>query len=170
MEKTLKVLDDLEKKGLIKRYVIGGGIAVLFYAEPILTYDLGVFCLLPAEEGGLISLSALYKYLRKKGYREQEEHIVIEGIPVQFIPAYNELVEEAVEMANEVKYKEVKTKIVRVEHLLAIMLQTYRPKDRERILLILDEAQIDMPYLENVLERHGLHEKWNKFRRRYDEE
>jgi len=57
-----------------------------------------------------------------------------------------------------------------VEHLLAIMLQTYRPKDRERILLILDEAQIDMHYLENVLERHGLQEKWSKFRRRYDEE
>ncbi len=86
-----------------KVMVIGGGIAVLFYAEPILTYDLDVFCLLPAEKGGLISLSALYKYLRKKGYREQEEHIVIEGIPVQFIPAYNELVEEAIERAVEVK-------------------------------------------------------------------
>jgi len=170
VEKTLKVLNNLEKKGLIKRYVIGGGIAVLFYAEPILTYDLDVFCLLQTEKGGLISLSALYKYLRKKGYREQEEHIVIEGIPVQFIPAYNELVEEATGSAIEVKYKRMKTKIVRVEHLLAIMLQTYRPKDRERMLLLLDEAQIDMPYLENVLERHGLQEKWSKFRRRYDEE
>ena len=108
--------------------------------------------------------------MRKKGYREQEEHIVIEGIPVQFIPANNELVEEATERAIEIKYKRMKTKIVRVEHLLAIMLQTYRPKDRERILLILDEAPIDMPYLENVLERHGLQEKWSKFRRRYDEE
>ena len=170
MEKTLKVLNDLEKKGLIKRYVIGGGIAVLFYAEPILTYDLDVFCILPAEKGGLITLSALYKYLRKNGYREQEEHIVIEGIPVQFIPAYNELVEEAIEKAIDVKYKRIKTKIVSAEHLLAIMLQTYRPKDRERILLILDEARIDMPYLENVLERYGLQEKWSKFRRRYDEE
>ncbi len=169
MEKTLKVLNELQIKGLIKRYVIGGGIAVLFYAEPILTYDLDVFCILPAEKGGLISLSALYKYLRKKGYREQEEHIVIEGIPVQFIPAYNELVEEAIERAVEVKYKRMKTKIVRAEHLLAIMLQTYRPKDRERILLILDEAPIDMPYMKNVLERHGLQEKWSKFRRRYDE-
>ena len=63
MEKTLKVFNDLEKKCLIKRYVIGGGIAVLFYAEPILTYDLDVFCLLPAERGGLITLSDLYKYL-----------------------------------------------------------------------------------------------------------
>ena len=170
VEKTLKVFNDLEKKGLIKRYVIGGGIAVLFYAEPILTYDLDVFCLLPAERGGLITLSALYKYLRKKGYKEQQEYIVIEGIPVQFIPAYNALVEKAIDEAVKVEYKGVKTKIVRVEHLLAIMLQTYRPKDRERMLLLLDEAQIDMPYLENVLERHGLQEKWSKFRRRYSEE
>ena len=170
MEKTLKVFNDLEEKGLIKRYVIGGGIAVLFYTEPILTYDLGVFCLMPEERGDFITLSALYKYLRKKDYKEQEEHIVIEGIPVQFIPAYNELVEEAIEKAMEVEYKGVKTKIVRVEHLLAIMLQTYRPKDRERMLLLLDEAQINMPYLENLLERHELQEKWSKFRRRYSEE
>ena len=143
MEKTLKVFNELEKTGLIRRYVIGGGIAVLFYAEPILTYDLDVFCLLPvcpppaagrpAERGGLITLSPIYEYLQKKGYSVQEEHIVIEGIPVRFIPAYNELVEEAVEKARE-------------------------------------EAQIDMPYLENVLKRHGLQEKWSKFRRRYREE
>jgi DNA-binding Lrp family transcriptional regulator len=170
VEKTLKVLNDLEKKGVIKRYVIGGGIAVLFYAESILTYDLDVFCLLPTERGGLITLSPIYEYLQAKGYKVQEEHIVIEGIPVQFIPAYNELVEEALGEAIETTYKQVKTRIVRAEHLLAIMLQTYRPKDRERILLLLDEAQIDMPYLEKVLERHGLQDKWSKFRRRYREE
>ena len=170
MEKTLKVLDDLQKKGLIKRYVIGGGIAVLFYAEPILTYDLDVFCLLPTEMGGVITLSSTYEYLQKKGYSVQEEHIVIEGIPVQFIPAYNELVEEAVEEAIDVKYKRVKTRIVRAEHLLAIMLQTYRPKDRARILVLLDEAEVNILYLENILERHGLQEKWNEFRRLYREE
>ena len=49
-------------------------------------------------------------------------------------------------------------------------LQTYRPKDRERTLLLLDEAQVDMAYLENILERHGLQGKWRRFRRRYDEE
>ncbi|MCL0084202.1 hypothetical protein M1N82_01455 [Dehalococcoidia bacterium] len=114
VEKTLKVFNELEKTGLIRRYVIGGGIAVLFYAEPI-TYDLDVFCLLPvcpppaagrpAERRGLITLSPIYEYLQKKGYSVQEEHIVIEGIPVRFIPAYNELVEEAVEKAREVEYR-----------------------------------------------------------------
>ena len=170
MEKTLKVLKDIEKQGLIERYVIGGGIAVLYYAEPVLTYDLDVFCLLPTEKEGLITLSPIYEYLRKKGYSVHGEHVAIEGIPVQFIPAYNALVEEAVNEAVEVKYKRVKTRILRAEHLLAIMLQTYRSKDRERTLLLLDEAQVDMAYLENILERHGLQKKWRAFRRRYNEE
>ncbi len=170
MEKTLKVLNELEKKGLVERYVIGGGIGVLYYAEPVLTYDVDVFCILPAEREGFITLSPLYEYLRKKGYRAHGEHMVIEGVPVQFIPAYNKLVEEAVGDAVEVKYKRVKTRIVRAEHLLAIMLQTYRAKDRERMLLLLDEAHIDMPYLGKILERHGLEKKWREFRRRYDEE
>jgi hypothetical protein len=170
VEKTLKVLNNLEKKGMIERYCIGGGIAILYYAEPVLTYDLDVFCLLPAEKGGLITLSPIYEYLQKKGGKVEEEHIIIEGIPVQFIPAYNELVEEAVDEAIEVKYERVKTRIVRAEHLLVIMLQTYRSKDRERMLLLLDEAQVDMACLENILDRHGLQKKWRAFRRRYDEE
>lgn len=170
MEKTLNVLNKLEKKGLVERYAIGGGIAVLYYAEPVLTYDLDVFCILPIEKEELITLSSIYEYLQQKGCKEDREHIVIEGIPVQFIPAYNKLVEEALNEAVEIKYKQTETRIVRVEHLIAIMLQTYRPRDRERILLILDEIQIDMLFLEKVLERHGMLKKWREFRRRYDEE
>ena len=169
MEKTLKVLNDLETKGLIKRYAIGGGIAILYYAEPVLTYDLDVFCLIPSETGDLITLSHIYEHLQGKGYGLDGEHVLIEGIPVQFIPAYNKLVEEAIDEAVKVDYKRVKTKIVRAEHLLAIMLQTYRPKDRERMLLFVDEARLDMLYLEEILERHGLQKKWRQFRRRYDE-
>jgi len=169
VKKTLKVLNDMVEMGLIKQYAIGGGIAVLYYTEPVLTYDLDVFCLLPADKGELITLSPIYEYLQKKGYREDGEHIIIEGIPVQMIPAYNEIIEEALNEAAEVKYQQIKTRIVRVEHLLVIMLQTYRPKDRERILLLLDETQIDMLYLENVLKRHGLMKKWLTFRMRYNE-
>ena len=169
MKKTLKVLNDMVKMGLIEQYAIGGGIAVLYYTEPVLTYDLDVFCLLPVDKSELITLSPIYEYLQKKGYREDGEHIIIEGIPVQMIPAYNEIIEEALNEAAEVKYQQIKTRIVRVEHLLAIMLQTYRPKDRERILLLLDETQIDMIYLEDVLKRHGLMKKWLTFRMRYNE-
>ena len=169
VEKTLKTLNNLVNEGLLKQYAIGGGIAVLFYAEPILTYDLDVFCLLPREQDNLISLSPIYQYLLEKGYKTEGEHIVIEDIPVQFIPVYNDLVEEALDKAVEVEYAGVKTRLIGLEYLLTIMLQTYRPKDRERILMLIDETQIDMVKLQNILKHHGLFNKYREFRRRYDE-
>jgi hypothetical protein len=167
LEKTLQVLNELETKGLVKRYAIGGGIAVLYYAEPILTFDLDVFCLLPEQEGGLVTLSPIYSYLKNKGYKPDEEHIIIEGLPVQFIPVYNKLVEEALVNAISIKFKKVNTKIVRLEYLLAIMLQTSRPKDRERIFMLLNETQIDESNLIGLLKRHNLLTKWREVRGRY---
>jgi len=43
MERTLKVLNELERSGIIETYAIGGGIAAIFYIEPVLTYHLDVF-------------------------------------------------------------------------------------------------------------------------------
>jgi hypothetical protein len=39
MHQTLKVINDMQQGGLFKAYAIGGGIAALYYIEPILTYD-----------------------------------------------------------------------------------------------------------------------------------
>ena len=156
MEKTLKVLNELEKKCFIEKYAIGGGIAALFYTEPVLTYDLDV----------CIVLSPIYDYLKRKGYREDREHIIIEGIPVQFIPAYNSLVEEAVRGAREVRYKGVKTKVIRSEHLLAIVLQTGRAKDKARMTLFLEEAKVNQNKLAEIIKRHNLDAEWNRFKRK----
>ena len=106
-------------------------------------------------------------FLKEKGYKPDEEHIVIEDLPVQFIPVYNKLVEEALDNAVTIKYKKVNTKIFSLEYLLAIMLQTSRPKDRERIIMLLDETQIDESNLVGLLKRHNLLTKWREVRRRY---
>lgn len=156
MEKALKVINDLLEQGIIKKYAIGGGIAAIFYMEPILTYDVDIF-VVPAEENdGLLVLSSLYEYLKKKGYYPDKEHIVIEGIPVQFLPVFNELIEEAVNEAAGKKYKNINTKVIKVEYLIAIMLQTYRPKDKERVLKALSEAEIDRELLAKILEKFNL--------------
>ena len=60
MKKTLKVLNDMVKMGLIEQ------------TKPVLTYDLDVFCLLPVDKSELITLSPIYKYLQKKGYKEDQ--------------------------------------------------------------------------------------------------
>ena len=132
-------------------------------------YDLDILFISVREKEGLITLSPIYNYFKKRGYHTKKEHIIIEGIPVQFIPAYNELVKEAVENSVETKYKKTKTKIFKPEYLIAIMLQTFRPKDRERIIKLLDEAKIDMKYLMKILHRYGLIEKFERFMRLYYE-
>ncbi len=163
MEKTLVVLNELEENQAIERYAIGGGIAVTFHAEPMLTYDLDAFVLLPQASGKTISLSPLYEYLRAKGFPAHREHIMIHGHPVLFIPAYNALVEEAVRTAQAVSYRKVRTRIVRAEHLVAILFQTDRPKDRIRVALLLEQAAIDRKQLQALLKRHGLMSRWKEF-------
>jgi len=105
LRNTLKIINELKKKKLIKDYAIGGGIAALFYIEPFLTYYLDIFVILPSKEINkkkLILLSPIFEYLASKGYSWRGEHIIIEGIPVQFIPA-DPLEEEAIKNAKEIK-------------------------------------------------------------------
>jgi len=168
MKKTLLVLNDLKKKGMIIDYAIGGGMGIVFYIEPILTYDLDVFIL--TENGtNLQPLTLLYHYLKKMGYQPKQEQIVIEGIPVQFLPAFNELLIEAVKEARHISYQGTEARVMAVEHLLAIMLQTGRAKDRERFLKVLDAAEIDRPKLSRILKRFELLEKFRKWEKLQDE-
>jgi len=167
MEKTLRVLNELQETGMIEKYAIGGAVAASFYMEPVATYDLDIFVVLPEKKTLLTSLSPIYEYLRGRGYQEQEAHIIIEGIAVQFIPVYSALVEEAVVHARATDYGEVKTQVLRPEYLVAIMLQTNRPKDRSRLTTFVEEAKIHEEDLEGILKHHGLIRKWREFRRHF---
>ena len=60
LQKTIKVLNELCRKGIVEKYAIGGGMAVLFYMEPILTYDMDVFVFLPKNHHPLNPLSEVY--------------------------------------------------------------------------------------------------------------
>jgi hypothetical protein len=160
MKQTIKVINELKRKGLFKDYAIGGGIATLFYVEPFLTYDLDVF-IIPSEERkktNLIMLTPIFKYFKNKGYRFRGEHLIVEGIPVQFIPA-DELEEEAVNGARQIQYEGVKTKVMTPEYLVAILLRAGRKKDIEKIERLLEQARIDKKQLEDILRRYDLSQK-----------
>src|SRR5512139_2142582 len=131
MERTLQVIEEMTRLGIIKAYAIGGGIAATYYIEPVLTYDLDIF-FIPIREG-LDELAPIYEFARGRGYIEQAEALVIEGFPVKFIPAYNDLVREALADPATLMYRGVKAKVLEAEYLAAIALQTGRAKDRERV-------------------------------------
>lgn len=162
MKRTLQVLNELERDGVVECYAIGGAMAATFYVEPLLTFDLDVFVILPQDAGNLLSLAPLYGELRSRGHVEEGECVLIEGVPVQFVPAYNALLEEALREARETLYEEVSARVVRAEHLIAICLPG-RDKDRERVRILREQAELDMSYLAGVLQRHGLEGKWKRW-------
>ena len=164
MEATLKVLNELEREGVIARYAIGGAVGAIFYMEPFLTYDLDVFVLLPQTAGGLLTLTPIYEALKQRGCVEEGECLLIEGMPVQFLPAYNALLEEALAEARETPYAETLTRVLRPEHLAAIMVQTGRDKDRPRFSTFMQEAALDADYLHCLLARHQLTDRFNTWK------
>ncbi len=163
MEATLRVLNELEREGAFVRYAIGGAVGAIFYMEPFLTYDLDVFVVLPATERGLLTLAPVYEALRRRGYPEAGECVDIEGVPVQFLPAYNPLVEEALAEAVETLYEATPTRVLRAEHLAAIMVQTGRDKDRQRFATFLAEAELDRARLDGIIRRHGMETRWKQW-------
>jgi hypothetical protein len=167
MENTLKIINKMQSEGLFASYAIGGGIAALFYIEPVTTFDLDIFIILPEATGPLVSLAPLYAWLKKNGYKPENEQVVIEGIPVQFIPAYNELVKDGVLNALDKKYGQTSAKVLRPEYLIAIMLQTFRPKDKDRLLKFLGEADISVESLNTILAKHGLKQNFDNFKGQY---
>lgn len=52
MEKTLQILNALERDGVLSRYAIGDAMGTMFYVEPVLTFDLDIFVILPHAGGG----------------------------------------------------------------------------------------------------------------------
>jgi len=160
MEKTIAVLNDLKRNGLVEDYAIAGAMAAAFYIEPALTYDLDVFIAVPQTVGPIMILSPIYEFLHNRGCVEAGEHILVEGVPVQFLPVHNPLTQEALQEAREIIFRETPARVLRAEHLMAIMLQTYRAKDKARLTLMLEQAEFDRQYFMEVLERHGLATKW----------
>ncbi len=163
---VLKVINKLRDNRLLEDYAMGGGIAVLYYTDSVLTYNFDVICVFP-ETALHVGPSHVFEYLKNEGYVfGKEDRVEIEGIPVQFIPASQGLMEEALENAVNVMISGVETKILAVEYLVAIMLQLNRPKDRAKVDLLInnEEVILDASKLQGILMKYDLTSKWQRFK------
>ena len=165
---ALTIVNQMQTDGIIGKYAIGGAVAATFYIEPTATFDIDIF--IPFEntpEKSLASLGPLYDYLLKRGYKASGAHIIIEGWQVQFLPAEDALYKEALLQANETKVGEIKTWVMKAEHLMAIALRTGRGKDLIRIEQFVHHEAYDQNELNQILKRHNLVEKWQQFNDKY---
>src|SRR6185369_9279142 len=122
-EEALRVLNEMKADDVIRDYAVAGAMALLFWAEPIPTYDLDVLVFLPPDSGPLISLDSIYRWTAQRHYAADKEHVIIAGMPVQFLPAHNELADEAIETAASLVYQDVPVRVVRPEYLIALYLE-----------------------------------------------
>ncbi|PYS61612.1 MAG: hypothetical protein DMF74_15955 [Acidobacteria bacterium] len=164
MKETFAVLNQMVADGVIENYAVAGAIGAIFYVEPFSTEDLDVFVMTP-EDPVIIELPG-WDYLKAHGYTKVEkEGVVVEGWPVQFVPATTPLEREAYLNAQILNVDEVPVRVVLPEHLVAIMLNVGRPKDIARIEMFLSQDAVKLTPLEDVIKRHGLSEKWRDYRR-----
>ncbi len=155
-----KIINQMLAAKVIENYALGGALAVTFYTEPIATQDVDIFFQIKDAGNSLRILSPIYDYLTRSGYEAKAEHIIIEDLPIQFLPVFNELTREAVENANGFELEDTTIRVMSPEHLVAIMLDTGRTKDYLRINMFLHNNLIDSDKLEMILQRHDLSDKW----------
>jgi hypothetical protein len=162
MKKVVQILNEMKARHVFDLYAIGGAMAATYYVEPFQTEDIDVmFCPVASEQNSLLLLASVYKFLGEKGFEYEREMVLMYGYPVQFIPVYSPLVEEAVKEANTILVEGEPLHVMSPEHLTAIMLATGRAKDYARIALFLESHAIALPKLMRILEHHNLSQKWN---------
>jgi hypothetical protein len=166
MKEVFGLLNQMVRDGALENYAVAGAIGAMFYVEPFSTQDIDVLVVTP-EDRLVIELPGL-DYLKARGYTEfRNEGVVIQGWPVQFLPATTQLEREAYLNAEISNLDEVPVRVVLPEHLVAIMLSVGRPKDLARVEMFLSQDAVKIDALEDLLERHGLIEKWADYKRKF---
>ena len=155
---TFRAINELKATGVVEDYAVAGAMALVFWTEPVATFDLDVLVSLPQAGSGIVRLDGLYAWAKAHGYPVEAEHIVVEGMPTQFVPSPNRLANEAVIAAAELDYEGVPVRVVRPEYLIALYLepQAKTHKRRERAGTLMDLPNLNRALVDEILERHGL--------------
>jgi hypothetical protein len=168
IKETIATINQMQADGVIGRYAIGGAVGAAFYrVEVDTTDDVDVYIVLNPLHGQLlVSLDPIHKYLETRGCRlNAEGYPVIADWQVQFLPADKPLLKEALDQSVEKEIDGVPVRVFTIEHLAAIAFDLGRPKDKVRLPRFLDSKDFNESRFSNILEQHGLLDRWLKFKK-----
>ena len=161
--KLLALFNEAVSQGVFGKYAIAGGFAVEFYGAPINTVDIDFLGVFPESSGGLLDPSVFFDFFKSKGAHVSNEHLVLNGLKFQIIPANTSLGSEALHEARPVSEAGTRFYMVTLEHLIAMKLKAWRYKDRLHINHLLDSgAKPDSALLGSILARYGLQDRWSQ--------
>ncbi len=142
------MLNALRDSGVIADYARFGAIAQMRYTEAMATLAADVLVKVPSAER-LDPLAAIYRFCSDRGYQPEGEAVRVGAWPVQFIPVFNPLTQEALEQAETADFERVPFRVVRADFLAVIALSVGR-----------DE-------IARLAARHGLSDAWQRFEARF---
>jgi len=167
MDEVARLLNHMVEAGVIANYAVFGAVAQMRYTEAVATLDADV--LVEVHEPGTINmLNPLYDFCKKRGYHPEGEAIRVGDWPVQLIPAFNPLTEEAIREAETADLEGTPLRVVRADYLAVIALSVGRAKDFARVLALREVGAIYDEEISTLAERHGLAANWLTFRERFD--
>jgi hypothetical protein len=138
-EKVIRKLNRLKKTGIIKDYAVGGAHAVAYYLEPIKTLDFDIFVFVGSDHDFYVFPT----YIKKAGFKIRGTHVIIDDTPVHFLPGLlHPIFNEAVKKAKRIRVRNIPTKVLTVEYLIASLLMSFRLKDKMVIPDLLKVANI----------------------------
>lgn len=158
-ERVREILNDLQDKGLISEWIIGGGTAVMYYSDVVPTIDIDVFARYAAPSF-LAPLSEVYEYLIGTYHAKIEAELIrIGSLYLQFLPAdsTNPVDAEATRYPCMIRDG---VRLFELEYLVCSMLYVGSKKYLPRLALIKSESRYDAAKLAGLMKKFGLEEKW----------
>jgi hypothetical protein len=163
LRKLLGLFNEAVQDGVLERYALAGGFAIIYYGAPIHTVDADLLAVFPVSEVGLLDPRPIFEYFESKGARWSDEYLVLNGLKFQVVPGNEGLPAEALSTALRAPEG---FSVVDLEHLIAMKLLANRAKDRLHIEHLLSSgARPDAAKLQEILRHHGLEERWMDFKR-----
>ena len=166
MKEVAQLLNEMQASGVIFNYALFGAVAQMRYTEPVATLDVDVLVAVPAPES-LDVLTPIYKFCAAKGYEAEGEAIQVGAWPVQFIPVFNAITQEALEEADTVEFEGIPLKVVGADCLAVIALSVGRAKDFTRVLSLIESGTTTPDRIGTLAKKHGLSNSWQRFKRRF---
>jgi len=166
MHDVAELLNDMVTNGVIDNYAVFGAVAQIRYTEAVATLDADVLVALP-DVDRIDLLKPIYEFCAARGYKPEGEAIRVGNWPVQFIPAFSRLTEDAVRTAEIGDIDGVSLRVVRPDYLAAIAVGVGRNKDFARVLALLETEAASAESTERLCLKYDLRQQWAQFRRRF---
>jgi hypothetical protein len=169
MKQVARLLNDMQAEGVIKNYALFGAMAQMRYTEAVATLDADVLIAVPMPDK-LDVLADIYTYCAGKGFPAEGDAIRVGAWPVQCMPVFSPLTNEALENAEVAEFDGVPLRVIKADYLAVIALSVGRGKDFARILALLESPHVTREQIATLAAKHGLADAWRRFEAKFIDE